>query len=346
MNTFFLEIQHFSLIFLDPARIPLAMAAILLTAIAGLGAGMLAGPLAGNANPFFWLAVGQTLGRFGGRLDRVQRMAGDLVFRGFLLTVLGVVLFSVLGGEGAQIAQRFRFGGVTEIALLALALTSGAVWAALLRLYRALKSKKTGRNAYYTIAATTRTDLSGSDDYTITRVGMGMAARAFDKGIVAPVFWYILAGLPGAYIYAGIAALSWRFGKDGFTKGFGRVPLLLERVMGILPHLFSGFLMALAGLLTPTGGMTRAFAGLFRKKGRAPYDEGGLPVTAMASALLVALGGPASDLDGSVIKRSWAGPEGATAQLEAGHLRRALYISVMAHLLLLAGMGTGLLLLP
>ncbi|MBU0800265.1 MAG: cobalamin biosynthesis protein, partial [Alphaproteobacteria bacterium] len=190
---------------------------------------------------------------------------------------------------------------------------------------------------------TTRTDLSRMDDFGITRVTMAMVARSFDKGLVAPIFWFLLFGLPGAYIYAGLACFAWRFGKDSYTKGFGRTALLLERLLGYVPMTVSGSLMATAGLFTPTGGMTRAVAALMNKKGAAPYYEGGLPVTAMAYALDVSLGGPVTDLDGSALKRAWVGPETATAKLEAGHLRRALYMSLMAHLLLVATVLGGLL---
>lgn len=323
-----------------PDRIPLAMAAILLAGIAG----MVTGPLAGNANPFLWAIVDRTLGTIGGRLDRVQRQAGDLMMRGMMLTGAGLVLFYLLGQGAWQLARTEPMGGATEIVLLALCLSVGSVWFSLLRLFFALKDKKKiSKNAYFTISRTTRTDLTSADDFTITRVGMGLAARSFDKGVVAPVIWYLIGGLPVVFIYTGLSAMAWRFGKDGFTKGFGRVPLALEQLMGFIPNIFAGFMMAAAGLLTPTGGMTRAFVALMKPDGRTPYAEGGLPMTAMANALHVGLNGPCTDIDGSALKRAWAGPDKATAMLDSGHLRRGLYISLMAHLLFLAGLGSALL---
>lgn len=338
MTEFLSYLQNLHHLLLDPERIPLAMAALLLAAVAGV----VTGPLWGNANPFFWAVTEATLGRLGVRLDRVQRQPGDLMMRGLVLTIIGLALFYGAGRGVTALVQAYPLGGFMEIVFLSLVLTAGTVWYSLLKLFFALKDKKIGKNAYYIIARSTQTDLSASDDYTITRVGMGWAARSFDKGMVAPIAWYLIGGLPAAYIYAGVAALSWCFGKDGFTKGFGRIPLVLEQLMGFGPMFLSAGLMAGAGLLTPTGGMTRAFIGLMRKEGRAPYAEGGLPVTAMANSLNISLGGPTVDLTGSAIKRGWAGPPGATAQLDAGHLRRALYMSLMAHLLFLAAMGASL----
>lgn len=309
------------------------MLALVLAAVVGA----VTGALRNNANPFFWNMTDGVFGSIGARLDRKERKAGDLIFRGFFLTILGIVFAWLLGNAAAKLARQNEFYGMTEMVLLSLVLTGGAVWHALLKLYRALKKKQVGKGAYYTIARSTRVDLSNADDFGITRAGMAYAARALDKGAAAPVFWYLLLGLPGAYIYAVLAAMAWRFGKDHFTKGFGKTPLALEQLMGFAPHILSGILMAAAGLFTPTGGMARAFAGLL-KAGRAPYAEGGLPVTAMAYSLGVSLGGPAVDLDGSTMKRAWVGPDGATAQLDAGHLRRALYICLMAYLLLIASL--------
>lgn len=327
-----------SLLF-DPTRIPLAMGAIMTVGIFGVATG----PMRGNANPLYWAVVNGLFGGFGARLDRVQRTPADLMMRGFFVTVLGLGFFYLCARLAASAAFFYPAAGLTEVVLLSLCLSAGTIWYALLKLFFALKDKKVGKGAYYTIASSSRCDLSASDDFTITRVGMALAARNFDKGLVAPVVWYLIAGLPGAFVYTGLAALAWRFGKDGFTKGFGRLPLALERLMGFVPTLLAGFLLAAAGLLTPTGGMTRAFIGVFGTgKGRAPYDQGGQPVTAMAWSLGVSLGGPNQDLDGSALQRAWVGPEGATARLEASHLRRAIYLHLMAVLLLLAALGGGL----
>ena len=322
----------------SPDRVPLAMAAVLAVTVIGV----VSGPVMGNANPFLWAVTDKLLGGLGQRLDRRQRNANDLILRGFFLTMLGLAVFFLAGRFAQQFALRFPLQGLSDIFFLSLTMTAGSVWYVLLRLHKGLKSRKAKPGTYYALARSIRTDLSGNDDFTATRMGLALTARAFDKGVVCPAFWYLIGGLPLAFVYAGLSALAWRFGRDGHTLGFGRVALGLERLMGFIPGILAGFLMALAGLLTPTGGMTRAFVGLFRKKGRAPYFEGGMPVTAMASSLNVALGGPTVDLDGRTIARAWVGPSRATAKLDSSHLRRALYISVMAHLLFLAVLGGSL----
>ncbi|HEY0901716.1 MAG TPA: cobalamin biosynthesis protein [Micavibrio sp.] len=322
---------------IDPDRIYTAMGAVILCAVVG----MVTGPLWGNANPLIWKLVEALFGRVGTKLDRPHRRAADLMFRGFMLLIPALLLFFALGHYLQQYGQMHSYKGLTEMLLLTLSMSVGTVWFALLRLYFARRDGKPAKGALAALSVTSRTDLSQSDMFGVTRIAMAQAARSFDKGVVAPVFWYLIAGLPGAYIYACLAAFGWRFGKDGFSSGFAGVPLALEKLLGFVPGAFAGVLIALSGLFTPTGGMTRALRALGPEKGgkgRAAYDQGGWPVTAFAFSLNVSLGGPATDLAGSALPRAWVGPENATAQLENGHLRRALYISLMAHMLFLASL--------
>lgn len=319
---------------MTPERFFLAVGALVLVSVAGL----VTGPQYGNASPLYWLFADKVLGGIGARLNRPNRKNRDLVLRALIVLIFGLALAAFVAGVFERLVLRFPFYNITEIFLLAPALTAGSVWFALLRLYFALKEKKVGKGEYYTIARSARVNLSVSDDYGITRVGMGLAARLFDKGLVGPVFWYLIAGLPGAYIYAGLNALAWRFGRDGQGGMFGKTFWAMEKLLGYVPGLLAGLLVALGSVLTPTAAPMRPLTALMHGKNRAPYEEGGPALTAMAYALKVSLGGAVQDIDGAPVKRAWVGPEKATAQLGEGHLRRALYLSLMAHVLLLASL--------
>lgn len=342
------------------ARLSAAVLALAVTALAGLAAA----PLAGSANPLLWTLMDRTLGVLGGRLDRRERPSADLMTRGMILTLAGVATAAFAGGGAALLAARYPLMGLTETGFLALSLSGGVAWRALARLAadkdgtdqgggggaggggRDAAAATAGRakKPWYVLARSARTDFSAADDYAATRGALGYAARGLDKAVVAPVFWFLLGGLTFCYLYAGLAALAWRFGRDGFGKGFGRPALLLEMIMGFIPHMVTGFLLALAGLFTPRGGMVfRPLVALFSGRRRAPYIEGGLPLTAMAYALGVTLGGPAVDLDGRSLQRAWIGPEKASAQLDPGHLRRGLYLVMVAYLLLILSLAGAML---
>jgi adenosylcobinamide-phosphate synthase len=334
-NSLFEGVGIYTLDFMAPERFLMALAAIFMTILLGL----VSGPLAGNANPAFWTLVDKLFGGLGDRLDKTHRPRADLVFRGFLLTVAGLLAAFAAGVFAENLARESNFYGLAEPILLSLLITTGSVWFALLRLYSAMGQNKVGQGAYYAISRSTRRNLTVGDDFGITRAGMGFSAKAFDKGLVSPVFWYLVGGLPLVFIYSVLAALSWRFGKEGFTKGFGAVPMALERLMGFIPSLLAAFLITAASIFTPTAGIARSIGSWLGMKSRATYEQGGYPLSALAWALKVSLGGAAQDINGSALQGVWVGPEGATAKLNHGHLKRAIYMSIIAHFLFMAALG-------
>lgn len=330
-----LELYHqiHAMIF-DADRIPFAIAAILLTMVVGVTTG----PLLGNANSAFVLFFDKVFAYFGVKLDKLHRSRADLMFRGFIFSAICLFFVPIFAEFCQKLAFERVFSGFAPILCVSVFVTSGSVWFSLLRLYQAVEKKQVGKGAYYAISHSTRTNLAATDDYGIARTGMGFAAKSFDKGMVAPIFWYLVAGFTGLVAYGFVSALAWRFGKQGFTKGFGAVPLALEKLMGIVPSLYAAVLITMASLFTPTAKLHKGVLSWFKSEGRASYEQGGFPLTAMAWPLGVSLGGATQDLSGSAIKADWVGPPDATAKNDHKHLRRALYINVIAHILFIASL--------
>lgn len=318
--------------FLDTDRVPVIFAAMLLCMILG----MITGPLAGNANPFFWQLIDRAFGSLGERLDKNKRKQADLMFRGFMLCAFVLVLSLMLAKSFSVLALAYNDYRIGEILLFSILISTGSIWYALLRLYFACEQDKVVEGAFYAIARTTRRNLAAGDEFGVTRAAMALSARSFDKALVAPALWYLIGGFPFAVIYAALAALSWRFGKDGFNTGFAAVPMALERLMGFVPSILSAILITMAANFTPTAKIHKAVAAWMGAKGRSNYEQGGLPLSALAWALNISLGGASQDLSGSAIKAEWVGPKGATAKIDHKHLRRGIYINVIAHILFIA----------
>ncbi len=325
----------------NPDRLLAASIALVIV----MAIGFITGPVAGNANPFIWNLLDRLFGGIARKSYNTQRSHGSLAFRGTFFAILFIFTGFAIGACVHLLDRRFPLNGFMEPLLLSLTLTAGSVWLSLSKLYHALATGKSNHKAsFFPIAVSTRSDLNSTDDFGITRVGIGFMAQSFDRGLVAPLFWYLIGGVPLAFGYAGMAAARWALAKDGFSKGLGDTASWFEKLFGFIPHLISGFYMAFVSVFTPTARITRAVPGLFRSKGRAPYAQGGLPVTAVAWALNISLGGPVQDLDGSVLKKAWVGSSTATAKLDKGHIRRAIYMSVMVHILILASLIGGIVL--
>lgn len=320
-------------------RILVALGAFLITVIIGF----IIGPIAGNANPPLWKLLDKLFG-FARKSYKLERSTSSLAFRGTLFGILYITLAFALGVGGLYLIDHHYPFLVLEVFFLSFILTAGAVWVALSKLHQALKEgSKLEKGSYRMIAVSMRNNLNSTDDYGITRVGIAFMAKSFDKGFIAPLFWYLIGGLPIAFLYAGIACAAWALGKEGYARNFGDIVLKIEKLFGFLPDIIAGIFLMVAAIFTPTAQVSRVFPLFFRREGRARYAEGGFPLTVTAYALNVSLGGPVEDLEGSVIRHSWIGPKSATARLDKGHLKRAIYMSVMAYVLVFAALVGGLL---
>lgn len=320
-----------TLSFLDQDRLMLAILAMFFSLVAGL----LLPLRRARGLPVFWILIHGLLGRAVGRLYRTQRSAQSLRLRGLILTLFAIFISLGIGFLARAFAYHFPLYRISEIILLCLILVPGLAWRNIWHLYTTLHKVGAGKGHYYAIARSTHVDLSQMDDYGISRVAIAFAARIFDKGLMAPLFWYVIGGLPAAFLYAGLAALVWISGKDGHSKGFGTYPLIAEKIAGFIPGLLSGVIIALAGILTPGAKMSRAFGGVVKPGSGAPYAEGGMAVNALAYALSLTLGGPVTDLAGNAIPRRWIGPDNATARVHHTHIKRVLYLIGMAYVVTL-----------
>lgn len=340
--------DFFSSMFVDaleniasPERLNTAMIALVFVSVFG---GVF-GALSGNANPFLWVMLDRVFGGLARKTYKLGRSVSSLQFRGIVILIL-YMLFSILAMFVAVILERkIPLAGFMAPVLLTCVLSGGATWSALIKLHRAIQSdlKKNKSNqhlpngSYYDIAVSTRTNLNTTDTHGIIRGGIGFVSFSLDKGIVAPLFWFVIGGLPAAFVYSGIAAARWSLAKEGFAKGIGNLALALEGILGFVPQIITTIILAFAALMTPSARLTKVIMGIFsRTLGRASYGEGGLPLTALAWGLGVSLGGPVEDRDGSVLKRTWVGAAKSTAKLEIHHLRIAIYLSVMSHILTFA----------
>lgn len=330
----------------SPERLNTAMVSLVFVSIFG----GLCGSFSGNANPFLWVMLDRVFGGLAKKTYKVGRSVSSLHFRGTIILVLYIVFTALFAAVVTLLEKEFPLEGFMTPIILTCVLSGGATWSALIKLHRAIRAEnqksKANQNlpkgSYYDIAVSTRTNLNTTDTHGIIRGGIGFVSFSLDKGIIAPLFWFIIGGLPAAFIYSGIAAARWSLAKEGFAKGIGHLALTLEEILGFVPQLITTFVLGFAALMTPSARLTRTIAGVFsRGTGRASYGEGGLPLTALAWAMGISLGGPVEDRDGSVLKRAWVGSSKSTAKVEIHHLRIAIYLSVMSYIttfaVLLAG---------
>lgn len=152
-------------------------------------------------------------------------------------------------------------------------------------------------------------------------------AENFNDSVVAPLFWFALAGLPGAalYRYANTADAMW--GYRGRWEWAGKWAARMDDLLSWLPARLS----ALALLPAPS-----RWPALAREAVRTPSPNGGWPMGAMAFALGLRLSKPGVYVLNGAAGRAVAPGDIARA---VARQRRALAVSVLLLVVLAAALG-------
>lgn len=172
-------------------------------------------------------------------------------------------------------------------------------------------------------------DTGSLDEAGVARAGIESLAESFCDGVVAPLFWLLVAGLPGVWAYKAINTADSMIGhREERWRAFGWAAARVDDVANWVPARIAGMLVCFAG----AGG----WRVMWRDCRQHASPNAGWPEAAMAGVLNVALAGPVI-YDGVVADKAWIGGEGAGAS--SGDLRRALlvYWRACGLLIVLAG---------
>jgi len=133
-------------------------------------------------------------------------------------------------------------------------------------------------------------DVTTLDDAQVREGALESLAENLNDSVVAPVFWFVLAGLPGAMIYRFANTADAMWGYRGVRAGMdwtwaGKWAARTDDVLSWVPARLTALLLGVAA-----GGVRfRALCGEAR---HTPSPNGGWPMAAMALALGVCLRKP------------------------------------------------------
>lgn len=131
-------------------------------------------------------------------------------------------------------------------------------------------------------------DPSQLDPAGVARAATESLAENTSDGIVAPVFWGAVAGLPGIAAYKAINTLDSMIGhRTPRHEAFGWASARIDDVVNLAPARLTGVMFALASAQP-----RRALAVMFRDARHHRSPNAGWPEAAMAGALGVRLSGP------------------------------------------------------
>jgi adenosylcobinamide-phosphate synthase len=157
------------------------------------------------------------------------------------------------------------------------------------------------------VAAVVGRDTNFLDDAGVARAGIESLAENFSDGVVAPVFWALIFGLPGILVYKTINTADSMIGyKTDRYHQFGWAAARLDDLLNLVPARISGLLIVIASMACRVGSAADGFRSVIRDAGRHRSPNAGYPEAAMAGVLGLKLAGPRRYGD-EVIEDAWMG---------------------------------------
>lgn len=126
-------------------------------------------------------------------------------------------------------------------------------------------------------------DVRQLDEAGVRETAIETLAENFNDSLVAPLFWFVVAGLPGAWAWRAVNTLDAMWGYRGAWEWAGKYAARADDLLAWLPARLS------AWLLWPARTDWRT---LRREAARTPSPNGGWPMAVMALRLGVRLGKP------------------------------------------------------
>lgn len=273
-------------------------------------------------------------------LNRQSLPRGRRLLLGALCTTLVVGLAGGLGALLHQLLSGLPFGWVVEGVLASSLLAFRGLYDAVRRVARGLaESLEAGRAA---VAHIVGRDPASLDAGGVGRAAAESAAENFSDGFVAPVFWFLLLGLPGLLAYKAVNTLDSMIGhRNARYEAFGKAAARLDDAVNFLPARLAGLLIVLAALLLPGASAGGAWRALRRDAPRHRSPNAGWQEAALAGALGLALAGP-RQYGGQMVEDHWMGD--GRREVTAEDLGRVLDLYLAAGGLLFAAVMAALLL--
>lgn len=132
-------------------------------------------------------------------------------------------------------------------------------------------------------------DTSQLDESKVAAAAIESVAENASDGIIAPLFFFALGGLPAAFAYRFINTADSMLGyHDEEREWLGKVPARLDDILNFIPARLAGLLIVLSAPFFGAS-LSQAWKILWRDSSQTASPNAGIPMSAMAGALGVEL---------------------------------------------------------
>ncbi len=288
-------------------------------------------------HPVVW--VGALIRLCDSRMNRENLASGSKTLLG-LITLVIILAFVLAATVPLTVWLRSQSWGFLVEAILAAGLISQK---SLLRHVEAVaaglkQSLQEGRKAVSHIVGR---DPDLLDEAGVARGAIESLAENSSDGVIAPIFWLLVAGLPGIAIYKAVNTADSMIGhKSEKYRNFGTASARLDDLLNLPASRLAGLLFAGARTLSDLSGAVTAWKTMVRDAGKHVSPNAGWPEAAAAGALDIRLGGPRK-YGGREVKLPWLGT--GKINIDASDIHRALDLAVVMFNLVAVLLGLALL---
>ena len=265
--------------------------------------------------------------RVGRRLNRQNRSTRSRRMRGALLVFVLVPLSAIFGLHAAEFCRSLADGWIVETVLVAMCvgLQRPLMNAGALRYALARKSLERARD---TLGRVVDYETDNIDEHGLARGSVEIFAVWLCDGLVGPVFWYVIAGLPGVFVYCVTTALADAlFHPTEKHAAFGGVAGALDLLVNLILAPVTAMLIVAGTLFAPTARPIAAIRGLYGGAASGQPPRAGWPQGAVVGAIGLSLSGPRRHY-GAVAPGVWIGD--GRARANSTDIARTMWLYMIA----------------
>lgn len=226
-------------------------------------------------------------------LYRVTDSAGKKLFAGGLLVFFVLfVVYDITRGLMFLLhtLPYLHLSIVLEAFVLSFMITPKSLAQVGMEIYALLKDKHIPE-ARRAVGRVVGRDTEALDEENIARASIETVAENTVDGIISPLFFYVLGGLPLAVCYRAANTMDSMLGyKNVKYLYFGRIAARMDDVLNYIPARLTGVLFIVASMLLRLD-FRRALSMLWRDASKHPSPNGGYAEAPVAGALGIRLGG-------------------------------------------------------
>ena len=175
---------------------------------------------------------------------------------------------------------------IVAAVLLKLVFSIRGLWGTALKIRRLLREEKLDKTRFEMRALVSR-NTGNLDKSQLASGTVESVAEGLCDSVVAPLFYFLLLGVPGALGYRVVNTLDSMVGYHGKYEYLGKFAARLDDVLNFIPARLAALMLLIAAVFKK--GFRKAWDIAFREHGKTASPNAGWPIAAMAGTLGVRL---------------------------------------------------------